>query len=213
MGIIFMKKINLNFRSPSAILLVLANLVPVYGVFFLNWKVFPLLFLFWLENVYIGFFNVLKMIMCQPQNGANWLGKLFLIPFFTFHYGMFTAVHGIFVIVLFGSQSLHSSGFPNLHIFQEIIKMNNLQYAALLLFLSHGFSFLWNYLGNKEYEKISLQSLMAKPYGRVIVLHFTILLGGFLLMALGSPASGLLLFIISKILMDVNAHSREHDRI
>jgi hypothetical protein len=30
---------------------VAANLVPLYGVVFLRWDVFPLVFLYWLENV------------------------------------------------------------------------------------------------------------------------------------------------------------------
>ncbi len=205
-----MKKTNLNFRSPSTLLLVLANLMPVYGVLFLSWKVFPLLFLFWLENVYIGFFNILKMIMSKPGNVANWLGKLFMVPFFTFHYGMFTAVHGIFVIILFGSKTMNFSGPVAPETFLQIVQLNKLGYVAFMLFISHGFSFLWNYIGKKEYETSDLSTLMTKPYGRVVLLHITILLGGFLLMALHSPVAGLLLFILLKIIMDVAAHSKEH---
>ncbi|MDO9578698.1 MAG: DUF6498-containing protein [Candidatus Cloacimonadales bacterium] len=102
------------------------------------------------------------------------------------------------------------SGFPSPGTFLQILQMNKLDYAALLLFISHGFSFLWNYVGKKEYEKADLGTLMAKPYSRVVLLHITILLGGFLLMALHSPVAGLLLFILLKIFMDVSAHSKEH---
>ena len=184
--------------------------MPVYGVLFLSWKVFPLLFLFWLENVYIGFFNILKMIMSKPGNVANWLGKLFMVPFFTFHYGIFTAVHGIFVIILFGSKTMNFSGPVAPETFLQIVQLNKLGYVAFMLFISHGFSFLWNYIGKKEYETSDLSTLMTKPYGRVVLLHITILLGGFLLMALHSPVAGLLLFILLKIIMDVAAHSKEH---
>lgn len=41
----------------SAILLVAANLAPLYGVLFLGWEVFPLLVLFWAENVVVGVLN------------------------------------------------------------------------------------------------------------------------------------------------------------
>lgn len=206
------KKIEIDLKSPSAVILVLANLIPFYGVLFLGWKVFSLLFLFWLENVFVGIFNLLKMIACNPGSGAKWLGKIFFVPFFFFHYGIFTTVHGIFVIGLFGDKALGISGFSGMDTLLWIIQSNNLQYAALMLFFSHGFSFLWNYLGQGEYERTDLPSLMGRPYGRVVVLHITIIFGGFLLMALNSPAAGLLLFIVLKILMDLAAHFREHKK-
>jgi Family of unknown function (DUF6498) len=205
-----MKKFDLNIKSPSTILLIIANLIPVYGVLFLDWKVFSLIFLFWLENVIVGFYNVLKMLSCKPENGTNWLGKIFIVPFFTIHYGIFTVVHGIFVFVLFGSKTIQFSGFPGPELLLELLSMNNLSYVAMSLFLSHGFSFLWNYIGKKEYETTDLKTLMGKPYGRIVVLHLTILIGGFLLMALNSPIFGLLLFIALKIVMDISAHNKEH---
>ncbi len=205
-----MKKLNLSLRSPSVLFLLIANLIPVYGVLFLDWKIFYLIFLFWLENVYIGFFNVLKMLCCCPSNGMNWLGKIFIVPFFTIHYGMFTAIHGIFVMLIFGSKAIQFKGFPDIDVFLNILQMNDLDWIALCLFLSHGFSFLWNYIGKKEYETTDLKTLMGKPYGRIVVLHLTILIGGFLLMALKSPIVGLLLFIMLKIIMDISSHNKEH---
>ena len=91
-----------DWQRPSVIALVLANLVPVFGVLFLHWEVFPLMFLFWSENAIIGVLNVLKMLTANPESPVSWAGKLFIIPFFCVHYGMFTFVHGIFVIALFG---------------------------------------------------------------------------------------------------------------
>ena len=52
---------------------------------------------------------------------------------------------------------------------------------------SHGFSFVHNYLANGEYRRVQLTQLMTLPYRRVAVLHITILGGGLLVTALGSP--------------------------
>src|SRR5690349_10588501 len=101
-----------DWLRPSVIALVLANLVPVAGVFLLGWEIFPLMFLFWSENVIIGGINVLKMLTANPESPLSWAGKLFLIPFFCFHYGMFTFVHGILVVAMFGGYQRHSAGFP-----------------------------------------------------------------------------------------------------
>jgi hypothetical protein len=91
-----------DLKKVSVIALILANLPPIMGVLFLGWQVFPILFLFWMENVIIGASNVLKMIICSPGDERQSAAKVFMIPFFCVHYGIFTAVHGIFVIFMFG---------------------------------------------------------------------------------------------------------------
>ncbi|NIA27398.1 MAG: hypothetical protein GWP02_05020 [Desulfobulbaceae bacterium] len=57
------------FSRPSAIILILANLVPLAGVLFLGWRVFDVIILYWAENVVIGVINVLRMITCRPEPG------------------------------------------------------------------------------------------------------------------------------------------------
>src|SRR2546428_6743265 len=85
---------------PSAFVLVATNLIPLIGVLLHDWTVFQVLLLYWCENVVVGVFNVLRMLSAQPRSSLAWAAKLFLIPVFTFHYGMFTLVHGIFVLAL-----------------------------------------------------------------------------------------------------------------
>lgn len=86
----------------SSAVLVLANVAPLIGVLAHYWTVFAVVLLYWCENVVVGVFNVLRMLCARPQDGLAWAGKAFLIPFFCVHYGMFTFVHGIFVLGLFG---------------------------------------------------------------------------------------------------------------
>jgi len=88
---------------PTATALLVANLIPVAGVLLFGWDVFALVFLFWFENVVVGVFNVLRMLWVERGAERMPAAKFFVIPFFCFHYGMFTAVHGVFVFALFGS--------------------------------------------------------------------------------------------------------------
>src|SRR2546421_9142184 len=74
--------------TPSLLALLLANAFPIVGVLFLGWTVFPLVLLYWLENVVVGAFNVARLLLAQPREPAYWAGKLFLIPFFVVHFGM-----------------------------------------------------------------------------------------------------------------------------
>jgi len=52
--------------------------------------------------------------------------------------------------------------------------------------------------------------LMVQPYGRIVVLHLTILGGAFLATALGETAVVLALLVVLKVIVDLRAHWRQH---
>ena len=168
--------------------------------------------LYWSENVIVGFYNVLRLLTCQPEEKGFWIAKFFMIPFFIVHYGVFTGVHGIFVVTLFNQGLLESAGGSDPEILWQTIRQSNLYVVMAALFLSHGYSFVTNYLGKGEYRRVTLNKLMIQPYGRIVLLHVTIIIGGFLMMALRSPVIGLLFFILLKIIMDLVAHLKEHKK-
>ena len=165
--------------------------------------------LFWSENVIVGVFNAIKMLLANPESPVGWAGKLFLVPFFCVHYGMFTFVHGVFVVVLFGGGMRAGATFPQPETFWQLVYEHHLGWAVLGLVVSHGFSFVTNYIGNGEYKRANLQQLMSQPYGRIMVLHLAILGGGFLMMVLRSPTAGLLLLVALKIAVDLRGHLTE----
>jgi len=192
----------------SVAILVAANLVPLYGVVFLRWQVFPLMVLFWLENVIIGFFTVLKMVVADPAPGAGCLVKPFLIGFFMFHYGGFASGHLVFVLTLFGG--FWQKGLADGAAVRTVADLQ-IGWAVLALVLSHAISFGLNYMGKGEYKTANVGALMFQPYGRVVVLHLSLLAGGFVIVLLDSPVFAVALLVVLKILLDVTAHVREHD--
>ena len=198
-----------DLRRPSVIALIAANLVPVAGVLWFGWEVFPLMFLFWSENVVVGVFNVLKMICAAGGGTLGQASKFFIIPFFCVHYGMFTFVHGIFIVMMFGGEMQNGQGFPGVEKFWSVMRENHLGWAVLGLVISRGISFATNYIGSGEYKNVLAPMLMAQPYGRIMVLHITIIGGGFLVMALHSPVLGLLLLVVLKTILDLAGHLRE----
>lgn len=126
---------RIDWLRPSVIALVLSNLVPIAGVFLFHWDVFPLLFLFWLENVVIGVINVVKILLAGGifQNSSSrdiskepmaalsigWGVKLFTAVFFSIHYGLFTFVHGVFLVAIFGGGLHH--GFLDFAMISQMI--------------------------------------------------------------------------------------------
>ncbi len=194
---------------PSAIALIGANLVPLVGVVAFGWTVFAVILLYWCENVVIGAFNVLRMIVASPRSVAADVGKVFLVPFFILHYGMFTTVHGIFVMALFGPGRFS----PSPAAFAAAIRGAGIGYGVVALVASHGFSFVRNYLGSGEYRNASPQLLMAQPYARVVLLHVTILAGGFFAKAMGAPAVALAVLVSLKTALDLRAHVAERQKL
>jgi hypothetical protein len=197
----------------STAVLMLANVAPLIGVLANHWTVFAVVLLYWCENVVVGVFNVLRMLCARPQDALAWAGKAFIIPFFCVHYGMFTYVHGIFVLGLFGAGfGKGNMSLSPLTLFTAI-RQTGLGWGVAALVASHGFSFFHNYLAGGEYRRVGLQQLMGQPYGRVVVLHLAILGGGFLVLALHSAVPALVLLIVLKTAIDLGAHLAERRKL
>lgn len=187
--------------SLSVWALIAANLIPVAGVLFAGWETWQLLLLFWAESAVIGLFNILKMLR------IGGLRALFLAMFFTVHYGGFMAGHLLFIYSLFGSQD---GAAPSLTpLLGDFLDMA----PALMAFLiSHGISFFRNFLGAEEYRDRSLNRQMAAPYKRIILMHVSIIFGGFLAESLDSALPALLLLIALKLAVDLWAHRKSHHK-
>lgn len=201
-------------RTPAEITLIATNLLPLAGVLLWGWKAFDILFLYWAENVVIGIFNVLKMIFLIKRRKI-WLAFP-IVPFFVFHYSGFVAVHGVFVVLLFGlALTKNAAGQPpNIEdVLHGIVTDPFFGLAAAALVFSHGVSFFVNYLGRDEIARTSLPDLMVAPYGRIVVMHLTILIGGFVAMAAGQPLWALVLLTVMKTAGDLRAHRRSHANI
>jgi len=207
------------------IALVAANLIPFWGVVFWGWDAFNMVLLYWSENIAVGFYNILKMAFAKVNKPVEHLGKLFMIPFFTVHYGGFCAVHGFFVLMLFGKGdggSLQGNSWPCFFVFLQML-LNVLKhiysimpqamlYAMGALFVSHGVSFVYNYLIKGEYAKARPDKLMGSPYARIVIMHLAVLFGAFLTTALGSPVGILIILVGLKTSLDVIFHLRQHKK-
>ena len=203
--------------SVGAVLaLIVANAIPLVGVLFLGWNVWLILIVYWLENGIVGVFNVLKMLRAQGPTDASstWtmngrpmsmVGSGAVIGFFVMHYGIFWFVHGIFVLTLplfgaMGNDVDMTTGFEPLAIIG----------AVFALTISHAVSYWFNYLGRGEYLRTSAAGQMFAPYGRLIVLHITIIVGGIAIASTGAPAAAVAILVGLKTLMDIGFHLAEH---
>lgn len=191
---------------PSSIVLIAANLLPLAGVLLFDWRVFDILMLYWVENIVIGVVNVVRMAASPGRD------KLFLIPFFTVHYGLFCFCHLAAVTGLFSESFGTASAWQ--YFFAEPLSeiwRSPLWIAIAAIAASHLFSFFSNYLGGGEYKRTTAGHLMGRPYGRIVVLHVAIIGGALLIQWLGSPIMMLLVLVAAKIVLDLRLHVAERD--
>jgi hypothetical protein len=152
--------------------------------------------------------------------------RLFIIPFFVIHYGIFWLGHGFFLSVLptfgmFGSFADHFldpsivtvDGFPHAGLDVAVSPWGTLDvravaFAGVAMLLSHGVTFFTDYVRRREYLRISPRRQMFAVYGRVVVLHVTILFGGLAIAILGSPIWVLVVLVVGKTFLDLSLDRR-----
>jgi hypothetical protein len=211
----FLAWYRLTSSVGAVVALIVANLVPLVGVLFFGWSVWNILIVYWLENGIVGVFNVLKMAsatgtatpqgMTMNNRPVAGNGKVALIPFFVVHYGIFWVVHGIFVLTLpflFTDEPASASG----------VNPGAILFAGIALAISHGVSFWWNFLHGGEYRRISAAQLMFAPYGRLLALHMTIILGAVAIGTTGAQSAAVAILVAIKIAIDLALHLAEHRR-
>ncbi len=177
---------------PGLLALAAANLVPLAGVLAFGWDLGLVLLLYWAESAVILAFSLAKLAMVAG------VAALFLVPFFLFHAGMFMGVHLVFLITLFVDRPATGWG----------AFLRDLALPVAALAASHLVSFVANVLRRGE-RPASAQAAMTGFYARIVVMHVTLIVGGFLTLALGSPAWALALLVALKTGTDAVAHLRE----
>lgn len=198
-----------RLRRGRVALTLAGNALILGCVLVLGWSVFAVVFLYWLENVLLGAAAVVRMLSAQRPSLP---GRAAMAGFFCVHYGVFCLVHGIFVFILFSGTGPFvtnadgvQSGDPDAGVF--VAAVLDYGWAAAGLALSIVVDVVRDHFLAGAYKTADAASVMARMYGRIIVLHVALLGGGFLLAALGTPLVGLVLLIVLKTAYDLGAQA------
>ena len=192
--------------------------VIAWGVLVLGWSPFVVMLLFWFENVVIG--GSTSRRCSRPACGsgaAGLLGAVALSAFFTVHYGLFTAVHGMFVALLFGGAEVGRGAMdgdlagPLAAMVDYLFAERDGWLAVLAIVLVHLSGFV-QWLARTREAPPPLKELMGAPYGRIMILHVTLIASGFLVQALKSPVAGALLLVGLKLAYDLVTLRRDRTK-
>jgi hypothetical protein len=214
--------------------LIVANLVPLLGVLAWGWDLWTILAVYWAENGIVGLWNIPKILRAEgpsPVSPATArvgvVSRSGVAAFFVVHYGLFWLIHGVFVLVALPTfAGSPGSGFADpglsgpdglpLGVLDVAVSpgiqanLGQVAFAAIWLAISHGISYWTVFLGRGEYRRVSPQAQAQAPYGRLLVLHVTIIFGGMLSLLLGLPIGALIVLVTLKVVLDLRFHLREH---
>lgn len=198
--------------SQSDYLLILANLVPVYGVWFLNWSAKEVFIVYCFETIIIGFFTLLKLGIAGAfkktdvwqKTGSNTIKQpaITFMLFFLVHYGMFVAIQmGLFFSV---SGIGKETGLGFFNFFSKWPRLiTNEAYIMLGVFIvSYAFRNVTEFILSGEYKTASLGYLMFQPYGRIFIQQVTVIIGSMFL-GFGAGKIFILVFALIKIFFEV----------
>lgn len=196
--------VPLPLSLESTMALVIANVVPLAGVLFFGWDLGDIMVLYWLESGVIAFYTVLKIAIVGK------VAALVAAPFFVGHFGGFMAGHFLLIYALFLRGN--SGGWAPGYAAELSAIFAPIWTSIAALFISHGISSSTNFLGQREYEGATVSGLMAAPYHRVMVMHLTLIVGGWIILLIGMPTGALAVLLMLKTALDLQAHRREHRR-
>lgn len=214
---------RLKVADASEMSLVLTNVIVFLLVVLSGEDPTIIIFVFWAETAAIGFYSLLKMVAVAFYGLSGKSGKkieafasipllFFMVPFFTFHFGMFMFGHLVFLLAFF-SGGFGATAESPLTWFRELVPTIFL--PVLMLFISHGVSFFQNFIQKREYERMFTPQIMQMmPYGRVMVMHVLIFVFAFMVMLTPTGyrvvSAGVLVAV--KVASDLMAHRREHNK-
>ncbi len=196
--------------DPSALPLIITNIAILFMAVKNNWSPALIIGTYWSQSVVIGIVNVVHIMRLKEYSTEGYLvgnkpvpnnanTKVSTAVFFTFHYGLFHLVYAVLI--------LNSLGLPDLR---------QLAYNVLPFIATHFFSYFYNSTRSTKIENIG--ELMFTPYIRIIPMHLTIVVGGFVIslaMMFGGVFSGIAIavFMLFKTMADLIMHSIHHSSI
>jgi hypothetical protein len=190
-------------KTWRALAVVISAAVIAAGVVLFAWPTFTVLALYWLENVIIGGFTLLRILAAGARTERNGQ-SLGSAVFFTLHYGLFCFVHGALVATLFSDIRSAHDPFDAVLLMIGRIGADRFGMVAILAMLVAGATDAWRarLAMNAGNEKL-IKAIMAEPYGRIVVLHLVLMGGGLLMQALHAPSLAALLLVGLKLVYDL----------
>ena len=220
---------------PSLASLIAANAVVASWALYADIRVENILFLYFVETWILGFFNFFKTLKASAPNtpkeermmriqflgglAKDFSGKSLAVVFVAQLFLVIT-VYGAALFGFLVPMIIVKNGIYWDRVFSVIpapAQMSGFMISVTALFVSHGISYMVNFIGKQEFLRISPARQMGKLGGRLAAMHFFVILGAMFWepvngigLLFGSATAGISSIIFIKILADAGSHLAEH---
>lgn len=219
---------SLLWSRLPATALIAANLVVAAVTLFHGWGFYEIIIVYWCEAVIIGGYNMARMVMVglagEPFGKVIDAGslptRLFLLVmalgFFAVKFGGFALATGMLVAAVpaFLAHAHDAATSEIRHGLRAVA--GAVAIAVIVLFISHGISFVMNYLVRREYENTNLLVLLFWPYVRMSLVAAALGAGlviAALIPALDTSTTFGVAVVLVKTAADLVMHQVEHARL
>ncbi len=209
---------QVDFTKPSTISLIFSNFLVVFFAIVDGISANEVLWIYWSQSVIIGIFNFIKMITLKEFSTEGFRqGNRQMPPtrataissaiFFLFHYGFFHFIYSVFLGGFSMFSGTSGSGMENKYILL----------SAVVFFISYIIEFI-NSKKEQTDELPNIGAIMFAPYARIIPMHLTIILGGFIgaagsFFSTNTNLAVIVLFIGIKTVVDLITHSIDYKKL
>lgn len=205
---------NIFYPTPQNAFIWLSSIYLLFLLYIGKASAITILFAYFLETIIIGIFNALKMLWSNLY-GKSKDSNFGLIFFFLFHYGFFVAIQSIFGFALFGikGQSIIKEPFHIIENYISILNLEDIKYALPAIVFTHLGKFVTDYIRNEKYKKFTAKEIMFKPYVRIFVQQFVVILSFFFIVFDdgGAGIIAAILLILFRLVIDLVLESIKED--
>lgn len=197
---------------PSVRALIAANIILLVMALALRWDVRTLYATLWAENLLVCAFTLMKIAVVDRSPGAVWpIPKGEALVAYPLFYAVMLFLLAFFIQAIVNIGEGNSKMPDNWTVVSPITDIvGSLSIpAAVIMGLSHGYSYVSNFLnkpGNRQTSDMRL--LGALPVERMLVIDIVLLFVGYLVLWAGEFML-VVLFCLIKTVLDVLAHCHE----
>jgi hypothetical protein len=194
-------------RIPAARGILIASLIPLFGVFFLRWDLLTALLVFWFDNLLIGLIAGVRIAMSSPHSTNPASGHAIWL----FAYMAFTLFQAPFMFA-FGDIARHEAGLPtprHMSGWIPLLPWAQLAVAAAAVMASRLFELYADFIKPRAY--LDGDADRHVPGGRMMAMHLGLLVAFGAMLITGAPVAGFAVLVAIKLSLDLSAYM-EHYR-
>mgnify|MGYP003147788942 CR=1 FL=1 len=167
-------------------------------------------FAYFLETIVIGVIHIVKLWMVSSEGKVPQSEKGFqlrgipLILFFMMHYGMFVAIQSIFAFTLFEAAVPEiTNSFAILDNYAYVLSVPGMSVVLASLIVTNLGYFYTNFWKNQQYKQYTPGAILMKPYVRIFVQQFVVILAFFFYLLFSAGTIAAVLLIVFRLLIDL----------